>query len=69
MRIAESRCSIAAVSGRDYVLPDDLKALIEPVIGHRIILRPNAEMQGQNSAKVLAQLVEREYVPQMSFDD
>jgi MoxR-like ATPase len=59
----------AAVSGRDYVLPDDLKALIEPVIGHRIILRPNAEMQGQNSAKVLAQLVEREYVPQMSFDD
>jgi len=59
----------AALLGREYVIPDDIKALTEAVLGHRIILRPNAEMQGSSAAKVLAQLMDREHVPQMSFDD
>jgi MoxR-like ATPase len=59
----------AALLGREYVIPDDIKALAEAVLGHRIILRPNAEMQGSSAAKVLAQLMDREHVPQMSFDD
>jgi MoxR-like ATPase len=59
----------AAILGREYVVPDDIKTLAEPVLGHRIILRPNAEMQGQNAARVLAQLMEREPVPQTAYDD
>ena len=59
----------AAILGREYVVPDDIKSLAEPVLGHRIILRPNAEMQGQSAARVLTQLMEREPVPQTAYDD
>ncbi len=58
----------AALLGRDYVIPDDLKALAEPILGHRIILRPNAEMQGSSAAKILVQLMDKEHVPQISYD-
>ena len=58
----------AAVLGREYVMPDDVKALVESVLGHRIILRPNAEMQGSSATRILHQLMEREHVPQMSYD-
>jgi MoxR-like ATPase len=60
--------ALAALLGRNYVLPDDIKALVEPVLGHRIILRPNAEMQGASPARILNQLMEREHVPQLSYD-
>ena len=59
----------AALLGREFVIPDDVKALAEPVLGHRIILRPNAEMQGSSASKVVASLLEREPVPQLSYDD
>ncbi|HEX6348120.1 MAG TPA: MoxR family ATPase [Candidatus Dormibacteraeota bacterium] len=59
----------AAVLGREYVVPDDFKSLAEPVLAHRIILRPNAEMQGQSAARILASLMEREPVPQTAYDD
>ncbi len=36
----------AAVHGRDYVAPDDVKALLTPVLNHRLILRPEAQMRG-----------------------
>jgi MoxR-like ATPase len=58
----------AAIQGRSYVVPDDIKALVDSVLGHRIILRPNAEMQGSNVTRILHQLMEREQVPQTSFD-
>jgi MoxR-like ATPase len=60
--------ALAAVQGRSYVLPDDIKALAEPVLAHRIILRPNAEMQGQSASKLVAGLLDREAVPQMAYD-
>ncbi|MDQ6773404.1 MAG: MoxR family ATPase, partial [Candidatus Dormibacteraeota bacterium] len=60
-RAAQAR---AAVQGRSYAVPDDIKALAEPVLGHRLILRPNAEMQGASPARILGQLLESEPVPQ-----
>jgi MoxR-like ATPase len=60
--------ALAAVQGRTFVIPDDIKALAEPVLAHRLILRPNAEMQGQSAAKLVAGLLEREHVPQMAYD-
>jgi MoxR-like ATPase len=60
--------ALAAVKGRNFVIPDDIKALAEPVLAHRIILRPNAEMQGQSAGKLVAGLLEREHVPQMAYD-
>ena len=58
----------AAIEGRSYILPDDVKKLAEPVLAHRIILRPNAEMQGQSAAKLIAGILEREHVPQLAYD-
>src|SRR5438270_13437383 len=60
--------ALAAIQGRSFVTPDDIKTLAEPVLAHRIILRPNAEMQGQSAGKLVAGLLEREHVPQMAYD-
>ena len=51
----------AAVSGRDYVVPDDVKELVNPVLAHRLITAPEAQMIGRTAADVLADIVE--YVP------
>lgn len=53
----------AVLEGRDYVLPDDIKALVHPVLGHRIILSPNARMQDISMNMVLDQVVEEVPVP------
>ncbi|HET9291632.1 MAG TPA: MoxR family ATPase, partial [Actinomycetes bacterium] len=50
-----------AVSGRDYVVPDDVKELVTPVLAHRLITAPEAQMIGRTAADVLADIVE--YVP------
>jgi MoxR-like ATPase len=53
----------AALEGRDFVTPDDVKALAQPVLGHRLILKPNAELRGLTAAKILNQILESEPVP------
>lgn len=47
----------AALAGRDYVLPDDYKALAEPVLKHRLLVRPTAAIRGRTSADVLAEVL------------
>src|SRR5699024_6352135 len=47
----------AAANGRHYVIPDDVKALIEPVLAHRIVLDAEAEFDGAEAAAVLQRLV------------
>lgn len=44
----------AAVQGRAYVTPDDIKAILQPVLGHRLILRPEAQMRGSEVPEILA---------------
>ena len=45
----------AAVQGRTYVLPDDVKTLAEPVLAHRLVLDPEAEFDGVSPSSVVAQ--------------
>lgn len=47
----------AALQGRDYVLPDDIKALAVPVWRHRLLVRPESALRGQTAAAVLAGLL------------
>jgi MoxR-like ATPase len=47
----------AAAAGRTFVAPDDIKALVGPVFGHRLILTPDAEFSGVNPSQVLARVV------------
>jgi MoxR-like ATPase len=53
----------AALDGRDYVIPDDVKALALPALQHRVILSPTAEIDGLRAEEVIAGLVERAAAP------
>jgi len=59
-RIARSR---AAANGRDYVMPDDIKALAGPVLEHRLGLRPEAQMRGETITSVIQDVMARIQVP------
>jgi MoxR-like ATPase len=60
--IAGSRAS-AAISGRDFVTPDDIKSLAVPVLEHRLILRPEFEIEGLAVAEVIQQILQQITVP------
>jgi len=49
--------TLAAASGRHYVVPDDVKALAEPVLAHRLVLDPEAEFDGVTPSSIVAQLL------------
>jgi MoxR-like ATPase len=49
--------TLAAASGRHYVVPDDVKALAEPVLAHRLILDPEAEFDGVTPSSIVSQLL------------
>jgi len=53
----------AGIAGRNHVLPDDVKAMATPVLGHRLILDASAELRGQTSAAVLAEILSETPVP------
>ncbi len=53
----------AAVSGRDYVIPDDIQALSVPVLCHRLVLSADAAMAGRTAESVLNKLVSEVPVP------
>jgi MoxR-like ATPase len=53
----------AAMRGRDFVVPDDIKTLVPPVYRHRIILRPEAEIEGLDADGVMARVLAKVEVP------
>jgi MoxR-like ATPase len=53
----------AAAAARAFVTPDDVKALAESVLGHRLLAAPEAEMSGRDAADVLRDLLDRVPVP------
>ena len=59
-RVAKAR---AAAEGRSYVLPDDVKALAVPVLAHRLIVTPEAQLQGISPGDALAEVLRAVPVP------
>ena len=55
--------SLAASDGRDYVIPDDVKALVAPVMSHRILIAADAAMTGRTSQAILEELLHQVPVP------
>lgn len=53
----------AAIQGHDFVLPDDIKFLVKPVYRHRIILRPEAEIEGLSPDGAVDRILSRVEVP------
>ena len=53
----------AALAGRDFVTPDDVKAMAAPVLEHRLILRPEFEIEGMTAAEAVGKILEGLAVP------
>jgi MoxR-like ATPase len=53
----------AAIDGRDYVLPDDIKALAPHVLTHRMMLSPQAQLRGRRPEELVAGIVDKVPVP------
>ena len=60
LRVAKAR---ALADGRDYVLPDDVKAVAVPVLAHRVILSPEARSAGLTPGEIVQEAVEQTPVP------
>jgi MoxR-like ATPase len=54
MRVAQAA---AAFDGRDYLVPDDVKRAVQPVLRHRVLLKPETELEGFDADRVLADVV------------
>jgi MoxR-like ATPase len=61
--LANAARAKAALDGRDYVVPDDVKALATPVLRHRLLLSPAAEIEGKQVEALVADLVDRTEAP------
>jgi MoxR-like ATPase len=55
--------ALALLRDRDYVIPDDIKALAIPVIAHRLVLSPSARMRGMRNIDVVEDLLNNVPVP------
>jgi MoxR-like ATPase len=60
LRVAKAR---ALSDGRDYLVPDDVKSIAYPVLGHRLIVSPEARAAGTTSAELVKDALEKTPVP------
>jgi len=58
LAIMKSSKAMAAMSGRDFVTPDDIRQVCLPVLNHRVVLHPEKEMEGKQTENVLLALLE-----------
>jgi MoxR-like ATPase len=61
--LAASVRSFAALQGRDFVIPDDVKTLALPVLRHRLTLSPSAEIEGLTSDRILREILDQTPAP------
>lgn len=61
--------AFAYLKGREFVTPDDIKLLAQPVLGHRIIVQPSARMAGHDGRNVVSDVMKRVPVPGGTRDE
>ncbi len=61
--ILKASKSFAAISGRDFVTPEDIKNAAIPVLEHRVIVTPEREMEGITSKQIIEQIIESVEIP------
>ena len=59
LALLKSAQALAAIRGRDYVTPDDIKTLVPLTLAHRLILKPEAELRGRTARLILEDVLER----------
>jgi MoxR-like ATPase len=57
--LASAVRAFAALQGRDFVIPDDIKLLFLPVLRHRVVLSPGGEIEGLTTDKVLSDILQQ----------
>ncbi len=60
--------SLAAISGRDFVTPDDVKRMAQPVLAHRVILRPESRLRKKTAASVVNEILGDQRIPVVERD-
>jgi len=60
MRVAKA---LAAIEGRDYVIPDDVKSALLPVLRHRVVVKPDADLEGLSADQILQDVARAVEVP------
>lgn len=55
--------AFALLQGRDFIVPDDIREISIPVLGHRLVLTAETEMEGYTAEKILRRLIEKVEVP------
>jgi MoxR-like ATPase len=63
LQLLRTARAVAALEGRDYVLPDDLQALAVPVLAHRIIPTADAQLSRRTTDAIIADLIHRMPLP------
>jgi MoxR-like ATPase len=61
--LATASRAYAALQGRDFVLPDDVKFLGVPALGHRVLLSPGAELEGLTTETIIRQILDQVPAP------
>jgi MoxR-like ATPase len=63
LSILKASKALAAIRGRDFVVPDDIVEIATPVLRHRIILAPEKEMEGITADELIRQFIQKVEVP------
>ncbi|VXB05292.1 AAA family ATPase [Maribacter litoralis] len=61
--ILDASKAVAAINGRDFITPDDIKKVVAPILCHRIILTPEREMEGYTAEKMIKDLIQTIEIP------
>jgi MoxR-like ATPase len=61
--LAAAARAFAALQGRDFVIPDDIKQLALPVFRHRVVLSPGAEIEGLSADRILREILDQTTAP------
>lgn len=63
LAIMNAAKAFAAINGRDFVVPEDVKKTLNPVLGHRILLNPEREMEGATAKQVVEMITKSIEIP------
>jgi MoxR-like ATPase len=63
LALLKSSKALAAIRGRDFVTPEDIQFLAKHVLNHRLILTPDAEMEGVTTEDIIAEIIQLVEVP------
>jgi MoxR-like ATPase len=61
--LAVASRAAAVLAGRDFVVPDDVKGLVKPLLRHRVVLSPNAEVEGLSADQAIEQVIHQVRAP------